>query len=582
MGDDPQIAGVPGLLLDVDFEDDYGSDVIDASGNGYDGKIVNHGTPGMAGHEAGSNSLRLNYDQLVSPNEQPAGSRWQAASITIPSALQSGLYVVHALFEDEPTVFPQENPVVADRYQCIAIHPPAPAAEDAGGAPLAHVAVILPVNTWTAYNGWPSVSFGSTSAHMLPQKSANRVGNNSAYETMGDFISPAHYHGWRRPNLKASPYAGNPNVEYIGVLAQASVVFLQWLESAASGIGVTYHVYTDWDLDLDETETSLTTANYPIWITLAHHEYWSETAMDRLDDHLETGGNLLNVGGNLFLWRADLDQDRGVMEVRKWPNRLELQGPEDGRTLIGDRDRTGCWRFLCQCMAQAGTGVGDPMWDYSTGTPLETNTCDPEPTCYGEWYATAQGRLHWLWRDERPPSTNTPIGTTGLFVNTQEIFAVGHETDTRIMFRNPAHLKPIGLEPGVVEELADAMNIGNPSTFNWTPENTFEPAGANIKVFEQWGDDCDELTQIGLPWWRNTFAMPLANFPIPGAQIQQSKHATITHYETMMNGRVVSVPATAAPWVMGNDIYLTALVKRALICMRDGGAACMNPPGDVR
>ena len=154
--------------LYLGFEDPFPG-IADSSNNGYTGTITNYGNPGVTGVITDSHAFRLNHDQIVD-----AG--WQVTAVlTVPLGTASGMYAIQAL--TDPFTPTQEG----DRLTvwAIAVRPPA-------GGPHAPIAVVLPTNTWLAYNTWPFdydeylADLGISSRSRYPGGPTRRGGNNSA------------------------------------------------------------------------------------------------------------------------------------------------------------------------------------------------------------------------------------------------------------------------------------------------------------------------------------------------------------------------------------------------------------------
>jgi hypothetical protein len=119
---------VPKKLLEVKFEEDYSDfnpsagdyQVLDTAGPALThGTVINYGTPGVSGHEPGSQALRLNFDQVVEVD-----SDWQSgASIPIPMSAEYGMYFVEAVLHGDG--FDTEGDhTMPENFQCIVVRPP--------------------------------------------------------------------------------------------------------------------------------------------------------------------------------------------------------------------------------------------------------------------------------------------------------------------------------------------------------------------------------------------------------------------------------------------------------------------------
>ena len=522
------------LLMTALFEDGYGTVVRDGSPNGFHGRLVNHGTPGMAGRTPGGQALRLNHDQVVDARwssfaELESSGALAAVEIDVPSTPQvarSGFYAVQAQIDDGAGFDPADR--TAERWQSLVVRP----AASAGAAP---VAVVVPVNTWIAYNAWPGAIFQRRSAQGIAPVGGFLQGNNSAYfglawlHRMGDGESTAHYVGWRRPNVKASPFL--PAGQTLSFLAPMSRLFFEWLDGLAAP-AVPYDAYTDWDLD----DGTLDPREYSTIVTIAHHEYWSERALRVLNQFtagdpdaappIAAGGSLINLAGNLFAWRSEVDRQRGVIEVKKWPSHLELTGAKDKESLMGGGP-TGYWRYVLQCASPARTD------DHVLGTMSEVVVpCTGPPACFGAWRVKAPG--HFLW--------------DGAGVVANQLVApqtVGHEMDV---------FDPRFPPPGSgVTVLASGTDFGNGLAIDFD-HRSFDPANCAELDAEATGDP---LTSY---WFSNR----MSSFG-PSAE-----HGTILYYRHAGGGHVLSVASTATVLGITQDPALARLAHNAFRCFALG------------
>lgn len=607
-------------LMDIRFNDTYGTVAVDSSGNGRDGTVVNHGTPGMSGVNGNGQSLRLNFDQSVDVDwpdplvEEPpmSGTKVeQEVRLPIPGSATSGLYVIEAVVNDEPFA-PDDLPL---QYRMVVVRPKL-------SDPPGDVAVVLPLNTWLAYNGWPGGQAQSFPAPGLPPRAATNPGNNSAYGKMGDANSFAHFQGLRRPSPTMSPYSGDSTKRYFSVLGAGSVMLVEWMEDAAAtlrgdgiapdcdpatlGCGFTYDVFTDWDLE--RQDSALTdgleimpnpTTRYDTWITVAHHEYWGPKALDFINFHGQAGGDVLSVAGNMFLWRSDVSETTSTIETRKWPQRLGLMGARDGQSLIGNRERTGGWRFVNQCLET--TTMPDPKTDYVLANITDTNACEGSLPEFPAWRPVPSMTGHWLFQDavfgvEDNRFGATPIPLTG----GGTAFSVGHESDRYVQGRDP-----LGLSGSVeIVAQADPENLCPlVLTTDWTDSGTgevhYDPdgmpmSGDEVFIYRKDSTTCDDLSTIpqSSGFWGKVQATMLGNFWSTKIElfaqtfgVGATPHASLVHFDHTGGGHVVSIPSTAATWSLGyvrpsgNVDPLTAVAERALKCMLYGSGNCTPPPG---
>ncbi len=508
--------GMDEVELYVDFDDAYPS-VGDSSHNGYTATITNHGNPGVAGvYTQTGRAIRLNHDQIVD-----AG--WDlTAAITVPAGLDSGMYAVQALTGPDFTPT-REGDLLSVR--ALVIRP----AADADRAP---IAVMLPTNTWLAYNYWPLFyggylgGPGITPRSRYPGGPSMQGGNNSAYSNMGDQVSLALYHGWRRPSFQISPLADNwvprPDTER----APSSMYLVQWLDEQ----GFDYDVFSDSDF----SEGLISASDYQVLMPHSHHEYWTDGMLASLTQFLNDGGSVAAPAGNIFTWRAVFD-DNGVMEVLK-SGRQQIIGWADFVSGI-DGKYSGTLKQAAAC-----NDSGD---DYlALGVEIHlTGPCQNRPFCFGQW--EAQNTKHWLWQGSelqdkdyfgigRPLPAITPT------------YAVGHEADTWV-----SGMPIPGLAPGT-----DAVILAEGTKFDPLGEGDF--GGIN-----------DLLDHIGEPNECRLDQSAPEEGLVPTSGIQpdpEPRAGTILYFQHAGGGQVLVIGASATPWALESDATLSGLLHRALNC----------------
>lgn len=189
------------------------------------------------------------------------GCGWpESVRLPIPTHWPSGVY---ALQLDGPHGLSQYLPFVVRPTQ-----------------PHAQVAVILPTNTYEAYNSW---------------------GGHDAYTHSPGGI---RYVARQRPadNLAVRP-EGRPRAELY-----SDLLLLRWMNS--HGIG--YDLYTDPDLDADPGVLR----KYRVVVMGSHAEYWTDAARQGLVDFQNNGGRLINTGGNAIYERVHYNTSRDVIRFR--------------------------------------------------------------------------------------------------------------------------------------------------------------------------------------------------------------------------------------------------------------------------
>jgi len=511
--------GAEQVELYVGFDDAYPS-VGDSSHNAYTATIYNHGSPGLTGvYTETGRAFRLNHDQIIDAGWDPT------TAITIPAGTPSGMYAIQALTEPG---FPATQTGDRLSVRAFAIRP-------AGGAERAPIAVVLPTNTWLAYNYWPMFygdyagGDGIKRRSRYPGGTEVAGGNNSAYSHMGDQVSLALYHGWRRPSATISPLSTNwvarPDMER----APSSMYMVQWLDEQ----GFAYDVFSDDDFG----QGLILASDYKVLMPHSHHEYWTDGMLDALTQFLNDGGSVAAPAGNIFTWRTVFD-DGGAMEVRK-SGLQQIISWNDLKSGI-DGKYSGTLKQAAAC-----NGSGDAYLALGVQIHL-TGPCTNRPFCFGQWQAQNTG--HWLWQGSdlqdmdyfgigRPSGVITPT------------FAVGHEADTWVSGM------PI---PGLAEG-TNAVILAEGTRFDPLGENDF-------------GHINDLLQHIGEPNTCNLTGGVTESQVSPANSVEdpEMRAGTILYFQHAGGGQVLVIGASATPWALASDTALSGLLHRALSCFAYG------------
>lgn len=512
---DPIPNNLNNVELYVGFEDTYPA-VTDASHNGYTATVYNHGSPGVSGILTDTgHAFRLNHDQIVD-----AG--WQVtAQITIPTDTDSGMYAIQAL--NDPYTATQTGDRLSVR--AFAIRP-------AAGAQKAPIAVILPTNTWNAYNPWPGshdtylAGSGITPRSRFPLTTTIAGGNNSAYRKMGDGVSPAYYHGLHRPSKEMSPIGSIFAPQESIVRAPGSMFLVQWLDAQ----GYDYDVYSDNDLDAG----LILAADYQVMMPNAHHEYWTDGMLAALNQFLDDGGSVVAPAGNIFTWRVIYGVDQ-TLEVRKY-----LQSP-----ILGLADmQSGIDGRYAGNLGDAALCNGDNGYQ-ALGVQIHlTDPCGDQPFCYGRW--AARSTDHWLWQgsgltDDARFGNGRPI--PGVITPT---YALGHEVDTWVTGM-PLPGLAAGEQPVILAEGTDfdLNGTGDGGSLN----NLLDPNAPQYT--------CQDIQGF------------VNNPPTGGGRTPATVNdvaGTILYFPHSGGGNVLVIGASATPWALESDAALAGLMRRALNC----------------
>jgi len=120
--------------------------------------------------------------------------------------------------------------------------------------------------------------------------------------------------------------------------------------------GYEYEVATDHDLHRDGRALL---DDYAVVVTGSHPEYWSERALDAIEDYVAEGGRLMYMGGNGFYWVvSSTEAEPYVMEVRKGEAGMRAWQANPGELYHQtSAERGGLWRLRGR-PPQKLTGVG--------------------------------------------------------------------------------------------------------------------------------------------------------------------------------------------------------------------------------
>ncbi|MBA2660657.1 MAG: LamG domain-containing protein [Bradymonadaceae bacterium] len=524
----PDAAPLPDEVdLYLGFDDPYGR-ILDRSQHAHAVKIVNHGSPRMVGvHEDGF-SLRLNHDQLVD-----AG--WaRTATLRVPTDARSGLYSIEAPgFDARDKRWPPLQTSVVVRPKT--------------DGEKSRIAVIVPVNTWVAYNPWPGYNFDGPpdeqdyfpARQRTPDASETvRSANNSAYMTMGDGVSLALFQGWRRPNRHTS-VASTAGYAF-DLRAKLSLETVQWLEQK----GIDYDLYTDWDLG----DARLDPADYGLVFVHGHSEYWSRRALDHAQAFLDAGGSFLFMSANAIYWHVAHGDGHQVQEGRKWPTfvRPTALGAND-RVLAISGEPSGLWELIAQCedAIASPTLLHGATFDILTGG---------HPTTFGRW--EVEDADHWLW-----PSGLRDGDRVGQS-RYEDIFTVGHEGDSYVPNRPP---------PG----LAAGATVSLLATGTAFPASVVGKLRRNLA----YQPDCNEIAAVHAGLMSPTGERHIA-------VTEDTRAGSILYYPHRGGGHVLTIGSTAAVWALQSDPAISGLAERAIDCFayqrgcHGEDSSLPGPPGD--
>ena len=312
-------------------------DVVDLSGNGNTGVVVNMPTRAMTGHDWSGEvthwpSRPEEYGAIHFHDDDLADARWSPSfTFKVPKDFESGAYAAHLRSDSEEEFIPF--------WVC-----PRPGQERADVAFLAstltdiaygnsHEAVKNPSLAKT-FGGWDDIRPLLTAADHTMLK----LGLLSQYEVHSDG-SGVCYASRRRPLLSMRP-------GYVFPLTQAYHGFssdlcgLRWLDKK----GYSYEVITD---EILHGQGANALAPFRTVVTGSHPEYWTRRMMVALQEYLLEGGRLIYLGGNGFYWVTSIPEfDPSLSEVRRsqyGSSPWEADPGESGHSTTGEPG--GIWRY---------------------------------------------------------------------------------------------------------------------------------------------------------------------------------------------------------------------------------------------
>jgi N,N-dimethylformamidase len=193
--------------------------------------------------------------QLVQSSYRSAGCGWLADfTSTIPSSYPSGVYA-----------YQLTGPGGLSRYVPFIVRP---------NKPTSRVAVVIPTNTYNAYNTW---------------------GGHDRY-TVGGGNGPRTV-----SLLRPSTSADVASTGAISPSMHSDLYLLRWMSTNQ----IEFDCYHDGDLD---TGASWLNA-YKVVVLASHPEYFSNTMRSNLINYISRGGRLINTGGNAIYDQVDRSPD---------------------------------------------------------------------------------------------------------------------------------------------------------------------------------------------------------------------------------------------------------------------------------
>jgi N,N-dimethylformamidase len=344
--------------------------VLDRSGQGRHGTAVNNPARAVRGHRWDGSARKpadapAHYDCMHFHDDDLADAGWDTNVVfDVPLDLPSGVYAARLRGGDEQDYLP------------FVVRP--------GAAATARALFILPTLTYIAY--------ANERFHDVPFVDWSRVADRPLrldpvdlkirrHPEFGPSLYDVHsdgsytiYSSRLRPILNFRPKV----VAYwtgAGRHFCADLYMLGWLHRE----DVAVDVVTDEDVHRDGAELL---ARYDVVITGNHPEYVTEQMLDALGEYTATGGRIMYLGGNGFVWVTTLDPEAPhVIEVRKitgvnvTPGLAPLPG-EEHHSQTGTHG--GYWKALGRG-SERWLGVGSAAQGWGQARPYERTAAGYDP-----------------------------------------------------------------------------------------------------------------------------------------------------------------------------------------------------------
>ncbi|KAI1771449.1 hypothetical protein F4818DRAFT_204416 [Hypoxylon cercidicola] len=368
----------PLVLAKYDFSQDMTSDrIVDVSGQGHNGILVNSPTRAVRGHDwDGSESdwtrADFGYGAIHFHDDDLDDAKWETDfTITIPSSARSGAYAVevetlNGLDSDSITFFVRPETWTADNSN--------------------KVCLVFSTFTYLAYANERLYDYTRVnSASLGPSFDIEKALKSAEFYKMRRRIdlglscydhhndgSGVCYSSSKRPILNVRPgyimWGFSRPREF-----SADLMMLAFLERE----GIPYETLTDHDL---HARGAAALRGFNTVITGSHPEYPTLQSFAAYSAYSKAGGNLMYLGGNGFYWVSALNAAR--------PHRLEVRRGDTGvrsfslpggeHVTSTDGQRGGLWRsrgMSCNTLF----GVGFCAQGTEPGVPYKRTEAARDP-----------------------------------------------------------------------------------------------------------------------------------------------------------------------------------------------------------
>jgi hypothetical protein len=471
--------------------------------------------PSCSSDKAGTTQTAIS---TTDQNTGETSANWTVTdSMTIPSNWVSGYYAVKFLLTSG------YNAGTANEQPVIVVAPPARQSA---------ALVVVPVNTWQAYNAW---------------------GGKSLYPSSGSDDSAAPIEAVRSQALAVSfnrPYQnGNPALTWDAQLVR----FLE-----REGYDVSYTT----DVDVDANPSMLT--QHRLVFTAGHGEYWSHAERGAFDSALSASTNLAFTGANTSFWQIRYADSRRTIIAYK---QYVAQDPETNPELKTTQFRLLPSPALPECQLE---GVQYVSAFSSTGHDYTVAAGATDPWFSGTGFATGNvlpGLVGYEW-DTVQPGCNVP--TPNVQFHYQTVDSQSNADSVRYtassgarVFSGASLQFSWGLDPSNAEQrtdsrlqqymrnaIADQLRPAAPTSLNANPRLS----GVNLSF--SWNSD-PRLQAITI--YRHAGNQPFSPSDPGTAVVCQTLATTCSDGGAQIGVTYVYAAVARDPWGTSQPIYSTAV-----------------------
>lgn len=341
--------------------------VVDASGNGFDGRCVNQPDRGMTGWNWDGAEEHFvhcpeQYGAMWFHEDSLDDCRWEKSlTVTIPENLASGAYALKL-----------EQGGDTDRVPFFVVPPK--------GTATARIALVIPTFSYMAYANSQVLQNAATGQSVMGvlttlddidlELDATPEFGMSTYDYHRDGRGCA-YSSWRRPILNLRP---DYRHEFGSVWQfPADLHLVDWLTAK----GFAFDIITDHDV---HAEGAALMRRYAVVISPSHAEYSSSQMLDAYEQYFASGGRGMYLGANGFYWiTSQHPQKPWLIEVRKGESGDQAWRARPGELYHSTTgERGGIWRHRARAPQKIwGTGYTSHGLEVSTGYHQMPDARDP-------------------------------------------------------------------------------------------------------------------------------------------------------------------------------------------------------------